>query len=131
MCVCDCSLLLCIPVDYDCISFPGPGSSLPAAENPFFEFITADGYTEKHRTHKVDHEFTTFKNKHGRNYKDQSEEAQRKTHFRHNHRSEVYGCSIIVCVCLPRAHAQGVMQSVLSVVYRCLLLAQKPPDLEI
>ena len=83
---CDpCAPFFC-PLDYKCISFPGPGSSLPVAENPFFEFVHAEGYTDKHRTHKVDNEFATFKNKHGRNYKDQSEEAKRKTHFRHNHR---------------------------------------------
>ena len=73
-------------IGYDCISFPGPGAGLAAAENPFFEFVGAEGYGSEHRSFKVDTEFEAFKDKHGRKYTDSSEEAQRKTHFRHNHR---------------------------------------------
>ena len=72
--------------DYQCISFPGPGIDLPAAENPFFEYVGGEGYKDHHRSAKVDAGFESFKSKHGRKYSDESEEAERKTHFRHNHR---------------------------------------------
>jgi len=55
-------------------------------ENPFFELVGAKGYSENDRSKRVENEFNEFKNKHGKQYKDEIEEAQRKTHFRHNYR---------------------------------------------
>jgi len=69
-----------------CTSFPGPGVSLPMAENPVFSFVGADGVHSKYQSHKVDSEFENFKEKHGRQYSSNKEEELRKFHFRHNHR---------------------------------------------
>ena len=55
-------------------------------ENPFFELVGAKGYPDSSRSARVDNEFDQFKNKHDRKYKNEVEEAQRKTHFRHNYR---------------------------------------------
>jgi len=71
---------------FECISFPGPGVTDPMCENPFFELVGAKGYSENDRSKRVENEFNEFKNKHGKQYKDEIEEAQRKTHFRHNYR---------------------------------------------
>ncbi len=51
-----------------------------------FEFVGAEGYEDKHRSHKVDSDFDEFKGHHGRVYESEGEESKRKTHFRHNHR---------------------------------------------
>jgi hypothetical protein len=74
-------------VDADkCISFPGPGNTLPMAENPIFEYIGSPGYSDKHQSHKVDEAFHQFKATHKRNYETEEEEEFRKFNFRHNHR---------------------------------------------
>lgn len=72
--------------DNKCVSYPGPGVTLPMAENPMFEFVGASGYDTKQHSHIVDRDFGQFKKKHDRNYEDDKEEVQRKVHFRHNHR---------------------------------------------
>ncbi len=76
-----------IPTEFECISFPGPGVTNPMSENPFFEFMGAEGYSRAHQSQRTDEEFNQFKKKHERSYGRQSEEATRKTHFRHNYRS--------------------------------------------
>ena len=55
-------------------------------ENPFFELVGAKGYSDSYRSTRLENEFDQFKNKHDRKYKNEVEEAQRKTHFRHNYR---------------------------------------------
>lgn len=70
----------------NCISFPGPGITFPMAESPIFEYIGAQGYERKHQSHKIDTDFNDFKEKHGRKYENDKDEAQRKFHFRQNHR---------------------------------------------
>ena len=75
-------------VDFSgCISFPGPGDTLPMAENHMFAFFGADGYDAKHLSHKVDTEFENFKEKHERQYSGDKDLEQRRFHFRNNHRS--------------------------------------------
>lgn len=69
-----------------CISFPGPGDTLAMAENPMFEFIGSPGYSASHQSHKVDKDFSQFKETHKRNYETEKEEEVRKFNFRHNHR---------------------------------------------
>ena len=74
-------------VDFSgCTGFPGPGVTLPMAENHAFAFFGAPGYDAKHRSHKVDTEFDHFKEKYGRDYDDGKVEVTKKFHFRHNHR---------------------------------------------
>ena len=77
---------ICILIEFTCKGYPGPGVTLPMAENPMFEFVGARGYGDKHRSFKVDSCFEDFKGQHGRQYETEGEEAKRKTHFRHNHR---------------------------------------------
>ncbi len=69
-----------------CHGFPGPGITMPMAENPAFAFVGADGVHSKHQSHKVDTEFDKFKEAHSRKYENDKEEEQRKFFFRHNHR---------------------------------------------
>ena len=77
-------------------------------ENPFFELVGAKGYSDSDRSKRVENKFDEFKNKHGKQYKDEIEEALRKTHFRHNYRwayvtvSSSLGC--FLCGTLPRVH---------------------------
>lgn len=73
--------------EFECISFPGPGVTNPMSENPFFEFVGAEGYSSDHQSRRVDEEFDHFKRKHKRKYAHQADEAERKAHFRHNYRS--------------------------------------------
>ena len=72
--------------DGNCISFPGPGNTLAMAENPMFEFVGNPSYDAKHQSHKVDKEFSQFKETHNRQYETEKEEQLRKFNFRHNHR---------------------------------------------
>lgn len=69
-----------------CEGFPGPGVTLPMAENHAFAFFGASGYNAKHHSHKVDTEFNDFREKYVRGYDDDKVMEQRKFHFRHNHR---------------------------------------------
>ena len=78
----------------NCKGFPGPGVSLPMAENPVFTFVDAEGVHSKHQSYKVDTEFKNFKEKHGRQYSSDKEEELRKFYFRHNHRY-VYECMYV------------------------------------
>ena len=55
-------------------------------ENPFFELVGAKEYSDGYRSTRLDSEFDQFKSKHDRKYKNEVEETQRKTHFRHNYR---------------------------------------------
>lgn len=77
-----------------CISFPGPGDTIAMAENPLFEYFGGSGYSTQHQSHKIDSDFSQFKEKHNRNYQDKKEEAQRKVHFHHNHR---YSSAALMC----------------------------------
>ena len=64
---------------YECRSFPGPGIDHVSTHNPIKEF------THGHDKH-IDADFTDFKNKHGKNYEDQTEEEKKRANFVHNHR---------------------------------------------
>ena len=65
--------------NYSCRSFPGPGNDHVSTHNPIKEFIHG------HDQH-IEKDFESFKEKHGKNYQEKSEEEERKANFRHNHR---------------------------------------------
>lgn len=69
-----------------CISFPGPGDTLAMAENPMFEFVGSRAYNAEHQSHKLERDFSEFKQMHKRNYETDKEEEMRKFNFRQNHR---------------------------------------------
>ena len=83
--------------EFDCTNFPGPGVTNPMGENPFFEFVGSEGYSDEDKTRKMEGDFKHFKNKHGKKYEDDKEEAMRKTHFRHNYRSVTRSLSTALC----------------------------------
>ena len=56
------------------------------AENVLFGLVGAPGYSQQHQQGQVDRDFADFKEKHDKQYASKTEEEQRKTHFRHNHR---------------------------------------------
>ena len=78
-----CAILVLIfwIAELKCSGFPGPGAEGRVSANPMSEFINNDD------TH-VHEMFHHFKRRHGKQYKTQKEEYQRKAIFKHNIRSD-------------------------------------------
>ena len=61
-------------------------------ENPFFEFVGASSYNRADQCRRVEGEFEVFSKKHGKQYKNIQEIAERKSVFNHNYRYVYMHC---------------------------------------